>query len=266
MTMSHVRKIGVLRWAAGALLALALGACAPADRGLDEATAKEELAAFQDAWVAAEIAGDADALRALMDERMVTVLSSGETLDRESYIDWIVNMDVKPFTAVFDQIDFHGDTAILFSHIGANTKISWVAIKKDGRWQGVTQTFTKMQVAGSDAATAPIVTSLDALPREQLSPAIIRQALHGEKTTLSRWTLKAGSGVPMHSHANEQATVILSGRAVAKSGEQSYDLGSGDVMLFPPNVEHEFAIVEDAVVLDFFAPRRDDWIKTAAQQ
>jgi len=266
MAVIHERKTGFLRWAAGAFVAFALGACALADRGFDEATAKEELTALQNAWVAAEIASDADALRALTDERMVTVLSSGKTLDREGYIDWIVNTDVKPFTVEFDRIDLHGDTAVMLSHIGEHTKISWVAVKKDGRWRGVTQTFTKMPAAGSDAATAPIVTSLDALPREQLSPAIIRQALHGEKTTLSRWTLKAGSGVPLHKHPNEQVTIILSGRATAISGGETYDLGPGDVMLFPPNVEHEFAITEDSVIFDFFAPRRDDWIKAAAQQ
>lgn len=118
-------------------------------------------------------------------------------------------------------------------------------------------------VAAPPDAAVPVVTSFDALPREQLSPDIIRQALHGEKTTLSRWTLKAGSGVPMHSHPNEQATVILSGRSVAKSGGKTYDLGPGDVILFPPNVEHEFKVTEDAVILDFFAPRREDWIEAA---
>jgi quercetin dioxygenase-like cupin family protein len=115
-----------------------------------------------------------------------------------------------------------------------------------------------------ESARTPVVTSFDALPREQLSPDIVRQALHGDLATLSRWTLKAGSGVPMHKHPNEQVTIILSGRSVATSGGRTYDLGPGDVILFPPNVDHEFRIVEDAVVLDFFAPRREDWIKAGA--
>lgn len=145
--MNVKRYCDLWRIAAAAIFALAFSACASFPLDTDEATAKAEIAALQDAWVAAEIAGDAAALRALMDERMITVLSSGETLDREGYIDWIINIDVEPFTAEFDRIDIHGDTAVIISHIGAHTKISWVAIKKDERWLGVTQTFTRMKEA-----------------------------------------------------------------------------------------------------------------------
>ncbi len=119
------------------------------------------------------------------------------------------------------------------------------------------------KVTAATPSAFPVVTSLDALPREQLSPDIARQALHGDLLTLSRWTLKAGSGVPMHKHPNEQVTIILAGRSVATSGGRSYDLGPGDVILFPPNVEHEFEIKEDSVVLDLFAPHRADWIEAA---
>lgn len=264
MTMVHRQSFP--RLTAFACLAFALIACAPVGGDRDETSARAEIAALQDAWVAAEIAGDAAALRSLMDERMVTVLSSGETLDREGYIDWIVNMDIKPFTAEIDRIDFHGDAAVIISHFGERTKIAWTAVKKDGRWLGVSQAFAKTPAPGGAAdseARAPIVTTLDGWPREQLSPDTVRQALHGEKTTISRWTLKAGSSVPMHAHPNEQTTIMLSGRSVASSGGKTYELDAGDVMLFPPNVEHAFSITEDAVILDFFAPRRDDWIEAA---
>ncbi|MCB2098377.1 MAG: cupin domain-containing protein [Parvularculaceae bacterium] len=119
-----------------------------------------------------------------------------------------------------------------------------------------------------DAAqeTGPIPGALSALPRERLSPDIVRQALHGENITLSRWEVKAGAKVPMHSHANEQISLILSGRAEATSGGKKYVLGPGDFLLFPPYVEHEFVMLEDAVALDLFAPRRDDWIDAAAPQ
>lgn len=264
-----------LRWTAFAFLALFISACAPAPDQTDDAVEKAELAALQDAWVAAEIAGDADALRAMTDERMLTTFASGETIDREGYIDFIVNADIKPFTIEFETVELHGDVAVMVSRIvGSRTKISWVAVKKNGRWLGVEQTFARVESADAaiaeetSAASSPVVTSFDALPREQLSPQIVRQALHGDRSTFSRWTLSAGSGVPAHAHANEQVTVLLSGRAVATSGETTYELGPGDVLLFPPNVEHAFAFTEDSVALDFFAPRREDWIdaaKAAAQ-
>lgn len=115
-------------------------------------------------------------------------------------------------------------------------------------------------------AAAPIAGSFSTLPRERLSPDIVRQALHGENLTLSRWELKAGAKVPMHKHASEQISLILSGRAEATSGGKKYALGPGDFLLFPPHVEHEFVMLEDSVALDIFAPRRDDWIAAASRE
>ena len=148
MNVKHICKPGWRPMAASVLLALALTACASFNGDADEAAAKAELIALQDAWVAAEIAGDAEALRALMDERMLTTYASGETVDREGYIDWIVNLDVKPFVVELDRIELHGDTAVMISHIvDGRTKISWVAMRKNGRWLGVEQTFTRMEDA-----------------------------------------------------------------------------------------------------------------------
>lgn len=113
---------------------------------------------------------------------------------------------------------------------------------------------------------APIPGAFSTLPREHLSPDIVRQALHGENITFSRWELKAGAKVPMHKHANEQISLILSGRAEVTSGGKKYPLRPGDFLLFPPYVEHEFVMQKDSVVLDIFAPRRDDWIETAAPE
>jgi quercetin dioxygenase-like cupin family protein len=70
--------------------------------------------------------------------------------------------------------------------------------------------------------------------------------------------------VPLHHHANEQMTWIISGRAEVFSGGERYDLLAGDVMVFAPNVEHAFKILEDTVAVDIFAPARQDWIDAAA--
>jgi len=129
-----------------ALLTLMLSACATVTQDYDESAAKADLIALQDTWVTAEIAGDAETLRSLMDERFLSTSSSGETTGREGYIDWITSFDVSPFTAELDQIELHGDTAILISHIGKHTKLTWVAMRKNGRWVGIEQTFLRMKV------------------------------------------------------------------------------------------------------------------------
>lgn len=105
---------------------------------------------------------------------------------------------------------------------------------------------------------------LDALPEETMGPGLIRQHVHGSESTFSRWTVKAGAVVPLHNHANEQVTVILSGAADVVSGDRRFTVSAGEMIVFPPDTPHAFTFTEDTVALDFFAPRRQDWIEAAA--
>ncbi len=107
--------------------------------------------------------------------------------------------------------------------------------------------------------------SLDAIPVEVLAPGITRQVVHGTQTTFSRWQLSAGSSVPLHHHVNEQMTWIISGRAEVLSGGKMHELRGGEIMVFAPNVEHAFDILEDTVAIDIFSPARQDWIDDAAR-
>lgn len=107
--------------------------------------------------------------------------------------------------------------------------------------------------------------SLDAIAEEVIAPGITRQVVHGTQTTFSRWQLKAGSAVPLHHHVNEQMTWIMSGRAEVLSGGTMHELRAGDIMVFAPNVEHAFKILEDTVAIDIFSPARQDWIDDAAR-
>ncbi|MDT8442441.1 MAG: cupin domain-containing protein [Desulfuromonadales bacterium] len=107
--------------------------------------------------------------------------------------------------------------------------------------------------------------SLDSIPVEVLAPGITRQVVHGTQTTFSRWQLSAGSSVPLHHHVNEQITWIISGRAEVLSGGIKYELLAGEIMVFAPNVEHAFNILEDTVAIDIFSPARQDWIDDAAR-
>lgn len=106
--------------------------------------------------------------------------------------------------------------------------------------------------------------SLQDLPVEVLAPGISRQVIHGTQTTFSRWELKAGTSIPLHHHVNEQITWILSGRAEVVSAGISHALVAGDMMVFAPNVEHAFTMLEDTVAIDFFSPARQDWIAGTA--
>lgn len=106
------------------------------------------------------------------------------------------------------------------------------------------------------------------VPVEVMNPLLDRQFVNGVELTIARITLRKGAHVPLHSHANEQAASILSGRLrfvlhePTESGThiREVDLGPGEVLVIPPHVPHEAFASEDTINLDIFSPPRHDWI------
>jgi quercetin dioxygenase-like cupin family protein len=98
-------------------------------------------------------------------------------------------------------------------------------------------------------------------PIEQLSAGIGRRMLNGEAMTLAQITLGAGAVVPEHAHPNEQIATVLSGRLRFVIGGDECEVGSGESVLIPSGVSHRVDALEESVVLDVFAPRREDWIR-----
>jgi quercetin dioxygenase-like cupin family protein len=83
-----------------------------------------------------------------------------------------------------------------------------------------------------------------------------RQRVIGEQMMVSRVTLHSGCKVPIHSHANEQISCILTGRLKFQVGEEARTIvvGPGEVLLLPAHVPHAAEALEETVVLDMFSP------------
>jgi len=85
---------------------------------------------------------------------------------------------------------------------------------------------------------------------EQLNPHTTRKAIHSGNMTIARLELRKDAQVAEHSHHNEQIKFAIDGgHKVVRAGE---------TLVFPPNVPHGVVALEDTVVFDAFAPRRDD--------
>ena len=103
----------------------------------------------------------------------------------------------------------------------------------------------------------------DSLPEDSPMAGISRQRVIGEKMMISRVTLKKGTFVPTHAHANEQFACIMSGRLRFELGNQG-DPGdpdrrtviaaAGEVLHLPSNLPHSALAEVDSVVLDLFSP------------
>jgi quercetin dioxygenase-like cupin family protein len=110
----------------------------------------------------------------------------------------------------------------------------------------------------------PNLYSFDGMPKEKIADKIFRQYVMGSQSMLVKWTLKKGAVIPLHFHPNEQITWITQGSVKVLSQGKEFIVKAGDVLIIPPNVPHEFIVLEDTVDIDFFAPARQDWLNNTA--
>jgi quercetin dioxygenase-like cupin family protein len=72
--------------------------------------------------------------------------------------------------------------------------------------------------------------------------------------------LAPGALVAEHAHENAQLGLVIRGSVEFRIGDEACELGPGGTWRIPPNVPHEVTAGTDgAVVIDVFAPAREDW-------
>lgn len=108
--------------------------------------------------------------------------------------------------------------------------------------------------------TKPSFYDFDNMPMEHITNKIGRRFIMGTQSTLTRWDLKAGTKLPVHFHPNEQITRVEKGLLEVYSQGEKYIVKAGQVMIFPPNVPHEFIAVTDTVIYEQHTPPRQDFI------
>jgi quercetin dioxygenase-like cupin family protein len=89
---------------------------------------------------------------------------------------------------------------------------------------------------------------------------VAARAVNGERLTLAVLELDAGSVVPEHRHEHEQLGIVLAGSLTFRVGDEARELRAGGTWRIASNVPHDVHVgPEGAVVIDVFAPMRDDW-------
>jgi hypothetical protein len=98
---------------------------------------ESELIALSDAWIDAEVHHDKAALERLLDERFLVTFAA--------FVDRLMNMEIKPFEVLNEVVNVHGDAALVISTTTDHTtKFTWVAVKKEGQWRVISETFSKI--------------------------------------------------------------------------------------------------------------------------
>ena len=95
---------------------------------------------------------------------------------------------------------------------------------------------------------------------QRIWEGITGRPVHGAGVTLALVELEPGIHLPEHAHANEQLGLVIEGSITFTIGGETRTLGPGGVWRIPGETPH-FADVgpEGAVVVDVFAPVREDW-------
>lgn len=108
----------------------------------------------------------------------------------------------------------------------------------------------------------PAYYDFNTMPIDQKSSAVGLRFAMGTHTTMIRWYLKkVGTTLPLHFHPNEQINFVEQGKIEVHSQGDAYTLTKGQVVIFPPNVPHEFvALADNTVLVDIQTPARQEFI------
>jgi|TARA_Y100000780_G_scaffold228340_1_gene245747 quercetin dioxygenase-like cupin family protein len=99
----------------------------------------------------------------------------------------------------------------------------------------------------------------DANQRE-LAAGVKLKTMWGDKIMMSLVELDPGSEVPLHSHPNEQAGMVLEGEFEFTIGTESKKVKEGEYYIIPGGIEHRVvAGSQPARALDIFSPPREDY-------
>jgi quercetin dioxygenase-like cupin family protein len=100
--------------------------------------------------------------------------------------------------------------------------------------------------------------SWDSIPVVQQFEGATFQAISGEGATIAKFHLRKGTKSPPSKHPQEQFTYIIEGRLRYNIGGEEILAKSGDWLLVKSDVVHRAEVLEDSIVLDFFAPAWPD--------
>ena len=102
------------------------------------------------------------------------------------------------------------------------------------------------------------------VPVERIAEGIERQMVWGEALMVCRLRFAPHVVTAVHSHPHEQITIVERGRVRFTVAGEDRVVKAGDVLHFPPHVQHGATMLDEEVVLvDIFSPIRQDFLPKA---
>jgi signal transduction histidine kinase len=116
-------------------------------------------------------------------------------------------------------------------------------------------------VEGSSAVGEIQKIAWSASKEEKLSEQVSRQLISGKLATMARMSVKKGSTIVRHYHANEEYVMVTSGSLKYNFDDHEVMIRTNETLVVPPNVPHSINAPEDSSFVIFFAPVREDWLR-----
>jgi len=104
-----------------------------------------------------------------------------------------------------------------------------------------------------------LVHSAEVKPTYVFAGIARRTLSWGEEVMVIQNTFSPGTGVPEHAHVHEQISYVVEGILVVTMEGTVYTLNAGDSLLMPSNLSHSALSPQGAVVIEAFAPPREDF-------
>jgi quercetin dioxygenase-like cupin family protein len=108
-----------------------------------------------------------------------------------------------------------------------------------------------------DAGLGQAAGRFSSLPADEPFPGVSRRALTTDRATVSRYTFQPEAEFPLHSHPQEQITLIEAGSVEMTIGGRSVALAAGSWSVVDPDVPHGItAGAEGATIVAIVSPPR----------
>lgn len=91
-----------------------------------------------------------------------------------------------------------------------------------------------------------------------LFPGISLQCLVGDRLMVTHLIFEQGAQAALHTHPNEQITLVISGALEFTLGDECRLLRQGEAVTVPSNILHGGRAVGKTELLEFFTPVRQD--------
>jgi quercetin dioxygenase-like cupin family protein len=90
-----------------------------------------------------------------------------------------------------------------------------------------------------------------------------QRILHLDNMTAGFFRFDAGTSTdPDHQHPNEQVSFVIRGKVRFHLGDEIEELNAGSGARIPSGIPHYIEVLEDALIMDCFSPKRQDMDET----